>query len=166
MENQITFWQYGINVNWDISTKTNLYSEFYLNNYNDGNFQQQSSTTIGHKFGFFSVAANLSNSRYAHNFQEKSGYYSPTDFLSLTEVIALEGDMFKFLHCRVATTLGRQRIEGKFGSVNVYESRCTTKISPTLETDFGYTYSISPAKNPGENSYNNRSFIGELRLKF
>ena len=165
LENRITDWRLGPNVYWQIDRNTSLFSSFRLGNYSDGNYEQQSFSRLEHKFGQFSVAANVFTWAYKRDFEHKKGYFSPPDFLDYNGEVAWEGDIFKFLSCRLAADVGRQRLRGQFSQGNVYQTRCTTKLSPNVEADFGYAFS-NVRNRTGGSAYNNNSFTGQLRLSF
>ncbi|AFZ12759.1 hypothetical protein Cri9333_1876 [Crinalium epipsammum PCC 9333] len=166
LENQIRTWRYGPNLYWQIDRNTSLFSLLRLGNYNDGNFEQQSFSRLERKFGPFSIAANLFNWSYNEDYSEKSGYFSPPDFLVFTGEVALESEIFDFLRCRVAASLGQQRLRGEFSNANSYEGRCTGKISQNIDADFGYVFSNVQNQETGNSQYNNQSFTGVLRFKF
>lgn len=166
LDNQIRTWRYGPNLYWQIDRNTSLFSLLRLGNYNDGNFEQQSFSRLERKFGSFSIAANLFNWSYNQDYQEKSGYFSPPDFLVLTGEVALESEIFDFLRCRVAASLGQQRLRGEFNNANSYEGRCTGKISQNVDADLGYVFSNVQAQETGNSEYHNQSFTGVLRVKF
>ncbi|MBD1832052.1 hypothetical protein H6F61_04955 [Cyanobacteria bacterium FACHB-472] len=167
LENQITAWRYGPNLYWQIDRNTSLFSLLRFGSYNDGNFEQQSFSRLERKFGQFSVAANLFNWSYTRDREQQSGYFSPSDFLVYNAELAWEGDVFDFLSCRLAATLGQQRLRGKFDNANTYQARCTAKLSPNLEADLGYAFSNVQNREAGAgSSYNNNSLTGQLRVKF
>ncbi len=166
LENQIKTWRYGPNLYWQIDRNTSLFSLLRLGNYNDGNFEEQSFSRLERKLGSFSIAANLFNWSYTQDYQEKSGYFSPPDFLVATGELALEREVFDFLRCRVAASLGKQRIRGEFNDANSYEGRCTGKISPDIDADLGYVYSNVQNGKTGDSQYHNQSVTGVLRVKF
>jgi hypothetical protein len=111
LDNQITAWRFEPSIYWQIEPNTSLYSSLRLGSYNDGNFEQQSFSRLEHKIGQFSVAANVFNWSYTHDVQETSGYFSPPDFLVLSGEVAFEGNVFENLRCRLATSLGPQRLD-------------------------------------------------------
>jgi len=88
------------------------------------------------------------------------------DFLVYNAEIGWEGDVFDFLSCRLAATLGRQRLDGEFDNANGYEARCTAKISPNVEADFGYRYTNVQNRATGDSDYNNDAFSGQVRISF
>ena len=165
LENHITAWRLGPNLFWQIDRNTSLFSSFRLGDYSDGNYEQQSFSRLEHKFGQFSVAANLFTWNYKRDLEHRNGYFSPPDFLDYNGELAWEGDIFKFLRCRLATSLGRQRLKGHFSQGNVYQTRCTAKLSPNVDADFGYAFS-NVRNRTGGSAYNNNSFTGQLRINF
>ncbi len=166
LNNQITAWRFGPNLYWQIDPNTSLYSSLRLGSYNDGNFEQQSFSRVEHKFGQFFVAANLFNWNYRRDVEKTSGYFSPPDFLVYNGEVGWEGNVFESLRCRLAATLGQQRLQGEWDIANSYQARCTAKLSPSLEADFGYAYTNVQNRRTEGSGYNNQSFTGQLRLKF
>jgi hypothetical protein len=166
LEHQIAAWRYGPSIYWQIDQNTSLYSSLRLGTYNDGNFEQQSFSRLERKFGEFSVAANLFNWHYARDAQEKGGYFSPPNFLVYSGEIAWEGNVFKNLRCRLAASLGQQRVREEVDNANSYQARCTAKFSPNVDADFGYAYSNVRNQDAGGSSSNNQSFTGQLRVRF
>lgn len=166
LDNQITAWRFGPSIYWQIDPKTSLYSSLRLGSYNDGNFEEQSFSRLERKIGQFSVAANVFNWIYTHDVQETSGYFSPRDFLVVNGEVAFEGNVFENLRCRLATSLGRQRLGGEWTNGNSYQARCTAKLSPNVDADFGYGFSNVRNRDTGGSAYNNQSFTGQLRIRF
>lgn len=166
LNNQITAWRFGPNLYWQIDPNTSLYSSLRLGSYNDGNFEQQSFSRVEHKFGQFFVAANLFNWNYRRDVEKTSGYFSPPDFLVYNGEVGWEGNVFESLRCRLAATLGQQRLKGEWDIANSYQARCTAKLSPSLEADFGYAYTNVQNRQSEGSGYNNQSFTGQLRVKF
>ena len=166
LDNQITAWRFGPSIYWQINPKTSLYSSLRLGSYNDGNFEQQSFSRLEHKIGQFSIAANVFNWNYTDDVQETSGYFSPPDFLVYNGEIAWEGNVFEDLRCRVAATLGQQRLRGEWDNANGYQARCTAKLSSTVEADLGYAFSNLRNQDTGESTSNSQSFTGQLRIRF
>ena len=141
-----------------------MFSLFRFGNYNDGNSEQQSFSRLERKFGQFSIAANLFNWSYQHDYEKRSGSFSPPDFLVYNAEVAWQGDIFKFLRCRISGNLGKQRLLGKVDNANNYQALCTVKMSPKIEADIGYSYSnVKNRDEPGGSIYNNRSITGQLR---
>jgi hypothetical protein len=166
LDNQITAWRFGPSIYWQIDPNTSLYSSLRLGSYNDGNFEQQSFSRLERKFGQFSVAANVFNWSYRHDVEKTSGYFSPPDFLVYNGEVGWEGDIVESLRCRIAANLGQQRLEGEWDIANSYQARCTAKLSPNVEADFGYAYSNVQNRQAEGSGYNNQSFTGQLRVKF
>lgn len=166
LENQIAAWRFGPSIYWQIDQNTSLYSALRLGSYNDGNFEQQSFSRLERKFGEFSVAANLFNWHYARDAQESGGYFSPPNFLVYSGEVAWEGNVFENFRCRLATSLGQQRVREEVDNANSYQARCTAKFSPNVEADFGYAYSNVRTQAGGGSSSNNQSFTGQVRVRF
>jgi hypothetical protein len=166
LENGISAWRYGPSLYWQINPKTSLFSLYRRGNYSDRNVENQSFSRLEHKLGQFSVATNLFTWNYAHNMQQRKGYFSPRDFLLYNAEVAWEGDVFKFLRCRLSGTVGQQRLNGEMSSGNNYQARCTVLVSPNVEADLGYAFSNERNRDTGAGSYNNRSITGQLRLRF
>ena len=166
LENGISSWRYGPSLYWQIDPKTSLFSMYRRGNYNDGNTENQSFSRLERKIGQFSVSANLFTWAYAQDMNPKSGYFSPPDFLIYSGELAWEGNVTDFLRCRLAASLGRQRVNGKMSSGNGYQSRCTIKVSPNIEADLGYALSSEQSRSVSTDGYNSRSITGQLRLSF
>jgi len=166
LNNQITAWRFGPDLYWQIDRNSSLFSLLRLGNYNDGNSEVQSFSRLERKFGQFSLAANLFTWSYDRDLERKSGYFSPPDFLVYNGELGWEGDIFKFLRCRLSANLGQQRLKGKFDDANGYQTRCTVKLSPNLEGDIGYTFSNVRSHETGGSGYGGNSLAGQLRIKF
>ncbi|MEH2072023.1 MAG: hypothetical protein V7K47_28385 [Nostoc sp.] len=166
LENQITAWRFGPDLYWQIDRNTSLFSSLRLGNYNDGNSDVQTFSRLERKFGQFSLAANLFTWSYERDLERTSGYFSPPDFLVYNAEVAWEGDITKFLRCRLAANLGRQRLKGEFDNANTYQTRCTVKLSPNIEADLGYSFSNVRNQDTGESAYSGNSLTGQLRVKF
>ncbi|MBD2041061.1 hypothetical protein [Microcoleus sp. FACHB-672] len=164
LENLITAWRFGPNIYWQIDRYTSFFSLYRFGFYNDGNYEQQSFSRLERKIEQFFLAANLFTWSYENDPQK--GYFSPPDFLVYNGEVGWEGNIFKFLKCRLFANLGKQRLNGKIDDASTYQARCTTKISPNVEADFGYGYSNVRNAITGESAYNNRSLTGQLRVKF
>ncbi|BAY79891.1 hypothetical protein NIES25_63790 (plasmid) [Nostoc linckia NIES-25] len=166
LENEISSWRFGPDLFWQIDRNTSLFSSLRLGNYNDGNSEVQTFSRLERKFGQFSLAANLFTWSYDRDLEGTSGYFSPLDFLVYNAEVAWEGDIAKFLRCRLAANLGRQRLKGEFDNANTYQTRCTVKLSPNIEADLGYSFSNVRNQDTGESAYGGNSFTGQLRVKF
>ncbi|WP_335152812.1 hypothetical protein [Nostoc sp.] len=166
LDNQITAWRFGPDLYWQIDRNTSLFSSLRLGNYNDGNSEVQSFSRLERKFGQFSLAANLFTWSYDRDLERTSGYFSPPDFLVYNAEVAWEGDIAQFLRCRLAANLGRQRLKGEFDNANTYQTRCTVKLSPSVEADLGYSFSNIRNQETGTSGYGGNSFTGQLRVKF
>ncbi len=166
LDNQITAWRFGPSVFWQIDRNTSFFSSLRLGDYNDGNEEFQSFSRLERKFGQFSVAANLFAWSYQQDLETESGYFSPPDFLVYSGELAWQGDVFDFLRCRLAATLGRQRLTGEIDNANSYQARCTAKLSPNVEADLGYGFSNIRSQDSEGSSYKSQSFTGQLRIRF
>ncbi|MEH1936540.1 MAG: hypothetical protein V7L14_23125 [Nostoc sp.] len=164
--NQITAWRFGPDLYWQIDRDTSLLSSLRLGSYNDGNSEVQSFSRLERKFGQFSLAANLFTWSFDRNLERTSGYFSPPDFLVYNGEVAWEGDIANFLRCRLAANLGQQRLKGQFDNANIYQTRCTVKLSPNIEADLGYSFSNVRNQDTGGSAYSGNSWTGQLRVKF
>lgn len=166
LDNQISSWRFGPNVYWQINRRTSLFSLFRIGNYSDGNHEQQSFSRLQHQLGRFTLAANLFTWNFADDVQQEKGYFSPPDFLVYNAELAWEDDIFKFLRCRLAGTLGQQRLNQEFSLASSLQSRCTIKISPDFEADLGYILSNVRRLDTGESQFTSQSITGQIRAKF
>ena len=166
LDNQITAWRFGPDLYWQINRNTSLFSSLRLGSYNDGNSEVQSFSRLERKFGQFSLAANLFNWSFDRNLERTSGYFSPPDFLVYNAEVAWEGDIANFLRCRLAASLGQQRLQGEFDNAYTYQTRCTVKVSPNIEADLGYSFSNVRNQETGGSAYSGDSLTGQLRVKF
>lgn len=166
LDNQITTWRFGPDLYWQIDRNTSLFSSLRLGSYNDGNSEVQSFNRLERKFGQFSLAANLFNWSFDRNLEPTSGYFSPPDFLVYNAEVAWEGDISNFLRCRLAANLGQQRLQGEFDNAHTYQTRCTVKLSPNIETGLGYSFSNVRNQETGGSAYGGNSLTGQLRVKF
>ncbi|MEH2084510.1 MAG: hypothetical protein V7K89_32435 [Nostoc sp.] len=166
LDNQITAWRFGPDLYWQIDRNTSLFSSLRLGSYNDGNSEVQSFSRLERKFGQFSLAANLFTWSYERDLERTSGYFSPPDFLVYNGEVAWEGDITNFLRCRLAANLGRQRLKGEFDNANTYQTRCTVKLSPSIEADLGYSFSNVRNQETGGSAYSSNSLTGQLRIRF
>jgi hypothetical protein len=161
---KISAWRLGPTVFWQIDPTTSFLSSFRWGSYSDGNTEYQSFTQLERKFGQFSLAAKLFTWHFSEN--ELAPYFAPSNFLVYSGELAWEGHLTHFLSCRLSASLGWQRAEGKVSNGNTYQGKCTIKLSPGAEVDFGYGYSGVIKQNTAENPYNNQTFTGQIRLSF
>ncbi|MBE9157096.1 hypothetical protein IQ265_09700 [Nodosilinea sp. LEGE 06152] len=164
LQNQITAWRYGPNLYWQITPNTSLFSQLRLGNFNDGNWEQQSFTRLEQRLGEFTVAANLFNWSFSRDVEATNGYFSPPDFLVTNAELAWRGQVFSDLACRVAGTLGPQRLLGEWSLTYGYEALCTVQLNQ-VEVDLGYAFS-TVAAGTGGSTYSNRSFRSQVRARF
>ncbi len=166
LENQITALRIGTNIFWKINKNTSLFSLYRYGKYSDENIEHQSFSRLEHKIGQFAVATNLFTWNYRNDVATAHGYFSPPDFLVYNGEISWEGNPFQFLRCKASGQLGRQRLTGKFSNASGYQLLCTVKVSPTVEADLGYAFSNIKQAGTSEDVANNRTLLGQLRLKF
>lgn len=151
--NQISAFRYGANLYWQIDKNTSLFALYRRGNFSDDNREEQSFSRLERKIGQFSIAANLFTWRFDQNAETRGGYYSPPDYLLYSGEVAWQGNVFEFLRCRLAVTLGRQRVNAAFTGGNTYQALCTVKVTPNLEADVGYTFSNVQNRSGGGNAY-------------
>lgn len=92
-------------------------------------------------------------------------YFSPRDFLVYTGELSWQGDIFNFLNCRVAINAGEQRLNSNFSPASSYQAKCTVKVSPSIEADFGYMFSNVRKPDTGLSS-KSETISGQVRMKF
>jgi hypothetical protein len=166
LENQITTWRFGPNLYWQIDRKTSLFSSLRVGLYNDGNSEIQSFSRLERKFGQFHAAANLFSWDVRKDMQAQSGYFSPPNFLVYNGEIGWEGKPFDFLRCRLTANLGGQRLKDVTTTGYSYQGLCTTKITPSIELDLGYTASNIFTREAGESGSQSNAVVSQLRVKF
>ena len=165
IENQISAFRYGPSIFWQIDKDTSLFSSLHLGNYSDNNQEQQSFSRIERKFGEFSVAGNLFTWNYKN--PTDKGYFAPPDFLVYTGEVAWEGSVIRdVLNCRLSASLGGQNVNATSSDAGGYQTKCTAKLSPSVEADLGYSFSNVKSTVPVTNNANNQSIFGQVRLKF
>lgn len=165
LENQINVLHIKPNVYWQIDANTSFYGQYMVGFYNDGNFEQQSFSRLQRKLGSFYVAANLFTWNYKYDYEKRSGYFSPQDFLTYNGEVGWEGDVFDGLRCRLSATLGQQRLNGSFSLANTYNAGCTAEISQNIALELAYGFSNVRNRTNG-NGYQSQSVIGQLRVNF
>ncbi len=170
LESLITNWRFRPSVYWQIDPNTSFFSLGQFGFFNDGNQEFQSFSRFERKFGQFfgqfSVAGNLFTWSFQQDLATENGYFSPPDFLVYNAEVAWEGEIFDFLSCRLAATLGQQRLRRKVDNAQTYQARCTAKLSPNIEADFGYAISNIRDRETGKTSFTSESFTGQMRVKF
>lgn len=164
LANQISAWRYGLDLAWNIDRNTDLSSSFRWGNYNDGNYEEESSTRLERRFGQFFLAGNLFLQDYKFDVEEQNGYFSPAAYLFYTGELGWEGEIIKALSCRLAAHLGQERFNGDFTLAAGYEASCTAKLSARIELDLGYF--SSTLYFPEEIDETEESFTCQLRLTF
>lgn len=164
LANQISAWRYGFDLAWNIDRNTDLSSSFRWGNYNDGNYEEESSTRLERRFGQFFLAGNLFLQDYKFDVEERNGYFSPAAYLFYTGELGWEGEIIKALSCRLAAHLGQERFKGDFTLAAGYEASCTAKLSSRIELDLGYF--SSTLYFPEEIDETEESFTSQLRITF
>jgi hypothetical protein len=165
IDNQISALRYGSSIFWQIDQETSLFSSLHLGNYSDNNQEQQSFSRIERKLGEFSVAGNLFTWNYKN--PTEKGYFAPPDFFVYTGEVAWEGSVIRdVLNCRLSASLGGQRVNAQNSDAGGYQTKCTVKISPHLEADFGYSFSNVKSHDTGNSPANSQSILSQIRWKF
>ncbi|MBL1211580.1 cellulose synthase subunit BcsC-related outer membrane protein [Geminocystis sp. GBBB08] len=166
LDNQIKTFRFRPSFYWLIAPDISLFSFSQFGNFNDGNKDYQSFTRLEKKFGELSVSANLFTWSFHQNLEQKSGYFSPSDFLVYNLELAWQKNITNFLHCRLMASLGQQRLNGEFSNAQVYEGFCTGKFSENISLGLGYKISNIITLETGASSYLNEQFRGQLQIKF
>lgn len=166
LDNQIKSFRFRPSFYWLIAPDISLFSFSQFSSLNDGNKDYQSFTRLEKKFGEFSVSTNLFTWSFHQNFEQKSGYFSPPDFLVYNLELAWQKNITDFLNCRLVASVGQQRLEGEFSNAQTYESFCDGKISDNISLGLGYKVSNIRTLDTGESSYLNEQFTGKLNIKF
>lgn len=164
LANQISAWRYGLDLAWNIDRNTDFSSSFRWGNYNDGNYEEESSTRLERRFGQLFLAGNLYLQDYKFDVEEQNGYFSPAAYLFYTGELGWEGEIIKALRCRLAAHLGQERFKGDFTLAAGYEASCTAKLSSRIELDLGYF--SSTLYFPEEIDETEESFTCQLRITF
>jgi hypothetical protein len=165
IENQVSAFRYGPSIFWQIDEDTSLFSSLKLGSYSDSNQEQQSFSRIERKIGAFSVAGNL----FTWNYQNSTdkGYFTPPDFLVYSGELGWGGEVIQnVLNCKLSITIGQQHVNAKDSDAGGYQTKCTAKISPNLEADFGYSFSNVKNTVPIVSNANSQSITTQIRLKF
>lgn len=165
IENQISAFRYGPSIFWQVDKDTSLFSSLKLGSYSDNNQEQQSFSRIERKIGAFSIAGNL----FTWNYQNPTdkGYFTPPDFLVYSGELGWGGDVIQdVLHCQLSASLGQQHVNSQNSDAGSYQTKCTAKISPNIEADFGYSFSNVKNTVPIVSNANSQSITTQIRLKF
>jgi len=151
IDNEITGFRFGPNLYWQIDPDSYFFTFFRFGNYSDSNQEFVAYSRLERKFGQFFVATSL----FVLSFQKDldSGYFSPPDFLIYNGEVGFETDITRHLRCRLAGSLGQQRLEGKYTLDKNLQTRCRVQFSPTVDADLGY--------NIGD-----QSFTAQFRARF
>lgn len=163
LENKITALRLEPDFNWQVDKNTAFLATFPWGSYNDGNTDQQLFVQLERNLGQFFLGGYVFNWSYDKDTQ--NGYFAPPNYLLYSGVIGWQGNITDFLRCRLSASLGEQKYQGDTDTAITYQSRCSTKISPNLEADFGYSYS-NTQNQAGRNASNNQILTGQLRFTF
>ncbi len=164
LEKAISNWRYGPSLFWQLGSNSTVFSMVRWGRYSDGNREQQSFSRLEYKPGEFSVALNVFNWRYRHDYGTRSGYFSPNDFLVVSGELAWEKRISDVAKCRLAGTLGKQHAADVWANAYSYEAVCTLKPFDDIEFDVGYSFSNTLDQATGESASNSRAIKGKLRI--
>jgi hypothetical protein len=163
LENQIQFFRLRPSIYWQITSDLSFFAFGQIGLFNDGNQEFQSFSRLEKKIGSFSVATNLFLWSFADNLESSSGYFSPPDFLVYNAELAWQGHITKFIKCRLAGSLGKQRLNGDIATARVYQASCTAQLFSNIEADLGYTNSNISTQGSSSTTEN---IAGQIRFNF
>ncbi len=167
IQNQISAVRYGPGIFWQIDQDTSFLAVYKFGNYSDGNTENQLFSRLERKSGQFWVAANLFSWGYGKNIGSASGYFSPPDFLAYSGEIGVEGNVFfDSLTCRLSAQLGNQQASGATTIGQAFQGLCKTKLSPSLEANFGYGFGNSRKDFSSQETGNTNTITGGVTYKF
>ena len=170
LENEISRWQYGPEIYWQISQTISLFSKLQLGNYSDGNWEQQSFSRLERTISEeASVSLNLFNQSFQENVEDSSGYFSPPDFLVATAELAWKERITPGINCGFLGSVGQQRLEGKWALAYSGQATCTVDITSALQIDLGYQFSnVSNDQSAliDDSAYSKQQIIGGIRVRF
>ena len=169
LENEISRWQYGPEVYWQIAPKLSLFSKVRFGNYSDGNAEQQSFSRLERTIGEdASVALNFINQSFRRNAETTSGYFSPRDFIVATAEMSWREQIAPGLNCSLLGSIGQQRLDGDWAVAYSGRALCTVDIGPA-QIDLGYQLSnVSDEQSAliDDTTYSNQQVIGGIRVNF
>jgi hypothetical protein len=167
IQNQVSALRFGPGLLWQIDRDTSLVANYKYGIYSDSNTENQLFSRLEHKSGQFWIAANLFTWGYEKNIGAASGYFTPQDFLAYSGEIGIEGNIFfDSLSCKLSTQLGNQQASGASTIGQAYQALCKTKISPSLEANFGYATGNSRKDFSSQETGNTQTITGGLIYKF
>lgn len=170
LENGISMWRFGPDLFWQIDPDTTFFSLVRFGDFNDGNFEQQSFSRLERKFwGDAAIAANVFNWRFQENFEATSGYFSPPDFLVASLEVSWEKEIIDDISCRVAASVGQQRLNGAWALGYGHQASCALGFIPGFDFDLGYNFSnVGDGQTflAEESAFNNFEWLGGLKMKF
>ncbi|MEM9089545.1 MAG: hypothetical protein AAGC93_12460 [Cyanobacteria bacterium P01_F01_bin.53] len=170
LENGISMWRFGPDLFWQIDPDTTFFSLVRFGDFNDGNFEQQSFSRLERKFwGDAAIAANVFNWRFQENFEATSGYFSPPDFLVASLEVSWEKEIIDDISCRVAASVGQQRLNGSWALGYGHQASCALGFLPGFDFDLGYNFSnVSNGQSflAEESAFNNFEWVGGVKTEF
>ena len=170
LENGIAAWRYGPDLFWQIDPKTSLFSLLRIGHFNDGNFEQQSFSRLERKFWKGgAIAANVFNWSFRENLELASGYFSPPDFLVASIELSWEQEIIDNINCRVAASVGQQRLNGAWAAGFGHQALCSFTGLPGIGFDLGYSFSnVGDGQTflSEDSAYNNLEVIGGVKTQF
>ena len=165
LENEINFWRFTPSIYWQIRPNFTFFSLGQYGTFSDSNQEFQSFSRLEKKLSSFYLAANLFTWSFEQDLDDRSGYFSPLDFLVYNAEIGWQGKMFnEFLNCQLAAAFGEQRLDSETDSAWTYKASCGAQLLSNVKLDLGYTYSNVRDRRTGNSNYNNQSFTGQLQI--
>ncbi|AFZ47302.1 hypothetical protein Cyast_1337 [Cyanobacterium stanieri PCC 7202] len=166
IENEVTFWRFRPQFYWLIAPDLSLFSFAQYGTFSDGNDEFQSFSRLEKTFGEFSLSGNLFVWSFAENLESSSGYFSPPDFLVYNLELGWRRQFTDNLSCRLAGSIGQQRLEGEFSNAFVYEGLCQANLSPQTILDLSYRVSNILTVESAATSYRNEQFKAQVKFNF
>ena len=169
LDNQISRWQYGPELYWQITPETSLFSQLSFNNHSDGNQALQSFSRLERTIGEAATAnISIATASYDQDVIETSGYFSPSDFLVIAAELSWQESIGNNVSCGLSGSIGQQRLNGEWAVAYQNQATCSVQFSPVAQLDIGYR--ISNTSNGqslfSDNAYSNQSIFGGVRIEF
>ena len=170
LENEVSRWQYGPELYWQIAPRLSLFSKLLFGNYSDGNWEQQSFSRLERTIDEeASVSLNLFNQSFQENVEDTSGYFSPSDFLVATAELSWKEQIAPGLSCGLLGSVGQQRLQGKWALAYSGQALCTVDVASALQIDLGYRFSNVSSDQSAlvdDSAYSSQQIIGGIRVQF
>lgn len=166
LDHKINYWRFRPSFYWQILPNFSLFTLGQLGYFNDGNQEFQSFSRLEKKLGDFAIAINVFTWSFQQDLGTTNGYFAPSNFLVYNGEISWAKSITSWLRCRVAGSLGKQRLGNATDNAYSYQALCSTTIGEAVELDFGYSVSNVRDRNTDDTSYLNQSFDSQLRLNF